>query len=153
METKYGKEGFCTTCGKNTTRGLEAAPPAASSPSTICSQCPEPIFNFCCKCRIGLPTQQRPVCDECMKCTIFSYSRGTRQELPDRLRSELRSLSCNLRKDIYKVHGQLTALEKQIRAIDKLLTDNCKHNMILDHSNREPCGPSRRVCTKCGLET
>jgi hypothetical protein len=52
--------------------------------------------------------------------------------------------------------GTIYALQRTIRELDRLehnwLENNCKHEWIIDrHGMRDPCGPSPKICKKCGI--
>ena len=42
-------------------------------------------------------------------------------------------------------------LEQQEDKLRRKIYEQCNHEMILDHTACEPCGPTARVCRYCGM--
>ena len=61
-----------------------------------------------------------------------------------------------LRKQVYQNLRYIEALHKQsnnlIYSVDNMIRKKCDHVWVIDTSSYEPCGPTPKICEKCGLD-
>ena len=50
----------------------------------------------------------------------------------------------------YRLQEELINLDNIITYIRKHIVERCEHNYVRDETRYEPCGPTLRVCDKCG---
>lgn len=56
----------------------------------------------------------------------------------------------NIGYSVSSVKHEISCLESHVHKLTQLIQENCDHDMIIDRNTFEPCGPTPRICRKCG---
>lgn len=51
---------------------------------------------------------------------------------------------------VSSVKHEIFRLESHVHELTRSVRVNCAHDMVIDYAAFEPCGPTPRICRKCG---
>ena len=64
----------------------------------------------------------------------------------------LREREINLNTIRWRLYEEMESIKKEINKVSDLLYKICDHDWEIDTSRFEPCGPTPKICHKCGSE-
>lgn len=55
----------------------------------------------------------------------------------------------NMSFKLARIYNHVHELERDLHQLEDIIFQNCKHELIIDTTACEPCGPTPKICKKC----